>query len=108
MTAAPAVSNASIRHGRRRPARSDASVAVVPAEAIPFERARLSCRLRRVLTDNPNVRHFTVQSIVKALGSGDAAPSVALFAAAGVLESHRPGRDRRGRPADPGEEDASP
>jgi hypothetical protein len=40
-----------------------------------------------VLTENPGVRYFTVHNIVNALGPDDAAPSLALFAAADVFEA---------------------
>jgi hypothetical protein len=55
--------------------------------AVTHDRARLSCRLRRVLAENPRVTHFTVRHIIAALGSDDHAPSIALFAAAGVFEA---------------------
>lgn len=64
-----------------------ASQQVLRASAASHERARLSCRLRRVLSENPGVRHFTVHNIIDALGPDAAAPSIALFAAAGVFES---------------------
>ncbi len=51
------------------------------------DRARLSGRLRRVLTENPHARHFSVHHIIKALGPDDAAPSLALFSAAGLFEA---------------------
>ena len=55
--------------------------------AVTHDRARLSCRLRRVLVDNPRVTHFTVHHILDSLGSDSPAPSIALFAAAGVFEA---------------------
>jgi hypothetical protein len=55
--------------------------------AVTHDRARLSCRLRRVLADNPSVTHFTVHHIIKSLGSESPAPSIALFAAAAVFEA---------------------
>ena len=64
-----------------------ASQEVLRASSASHERARLSCRLRRVLSENPGVRHFTVHNIIEALGPDGAAPSIALFAAAGVFES---------------------
>jgi hypothetical protein len=56
------------------------------ATADPHGRLRLSGRLRRILTANPDVRHFTVEQIVTALGAEKSA-SVALFSAAGVFEA---------------------
>jgi hypothetical protein len=50
------------------------------------DRLRLSGRLRRVLSDRPNVRHFTVEHIVQALSSDNGA-AVALFSAAGIFEA---------------------
>jgi hypothetical protein len=55
--------------------------------AAGHDRLRLSSRLRRILTENPGVQHFTVQKIVNSLGPDHVAPSVALFAAAGVFEA---------------------
>ena len=52
----------------------------------PHDRLRLSDRLRRVLDDHPDVRQFSVERIVRALGSENSA-AVALFAAAGVFEA---------------------
>jgi hypothetical protein len=54
---------------------------------VAHDRARLSCRLRRVLAENPSVTHFTVHHIIKTLGSDSPAPTIALFAAAGVFEA---------------------
>jgi hypothetical protein len=63
------------------------SAHVLRAHAVTHDRARLSCRLRRVLAENPRVTHFTVHHIITALGSDSHAPSIALFAAAGVFEA---------------------
>ncbi len=63
-----------------------ASGAALRVAAIdPHDRLRLSGRLRRVLTAHPDVRHFTIEQIVTALGPQSA--SVALFSAAGVFEA---------------------
>ncbi len=75
----------SIRRERLGAAARGGSTAVPRGAGVPRERLRLSLRLRRVLTDNPHARHFTVQHIIKALESGGAAPPAALFAAAGLL-----------------------
>jgi hypothetical protein len=50
------------------------------------DRIRLSGRLRRVLSDHPNVRNFTIEHIVEALGS-ESGSAVALFSAAGIFEA---------------------
>jgi hypothetical protein len=50
------------------------------------QRAKLSCRLRRVLTEHPHAREFTVHKIIHALGDESFGPSLALFSAAGILE----------------------
>jgi hypothetical protein len=64
-----------------------ASAAALRRAAVdPHDRLRLSGRLRRVLAEHPDVRHFTVDQIVRSLGS-DTAASAALFAAAGVFEA---------------------
>lgn len=63
------------------------SAGALRVASVTHDRARLSCRLRRVLAENPRVTHFTVQHIIKALGSDSPAPSIALFAAAGVFEA---------------------
>jgi len=71
------------------PARKQSAVSTEALRSIGVasDRARLSCRLRRVLSENPNARHFSVRRIVKALGPDNAAPSIALFAAAGIFET---------------------
>jgi hypothetical protein len=66
--------------------RSTASALVLQGVGAGHQRAQLSSRLRRVLLAHPQARHFTVHRIVKALGE-DAAPSLALFSAAGVFEA---------------------
>jgi hypothetical protein len=48
------------------------------------QRVQLSLRLRRILTDHPKVKSFTVDRILSSLGEDPA--SVALFSAAGVFE----------------------
>lgn len=65
----------------------DISAHALRGAAVTHDRARLSCRLRRVLADNPRVTHFTVHHIIDALGSDSPAPSIALFAAAAVFEA---------------------
>lgn len=73
----------------RRSARKHEGVSAeaLRGAGVAHDRARLSCRLRRVLAEHPTVRHFTVHHIVTALGSDGAGPSLALFAAAGVFEA---------------------
>jgi hypothetical protein len=66
--------------------RSTASAQVLQGIGAGQQRAQLSSRLRRVLLAHPQARHFTVNRIVKALGD-EAAPSLALFSAAGVFEA---------------------
>jgi hypothetical protein len=60
-------------------------IALLRPEA-PLERAKLSCRLRRVLTEHPRARTFTVHKIIHALGDESFGPPLALFSAAGVFE----------------------
>lgn len=63
-------------------------VAAAPAFASggqPY-RARLSAHLRQILTDNPRTRSFSVHRIIGALRTEEAAPSLALFSAAGIFE----------------------
>jgi hypothetical protein len=84
--------HAAARHFHRtqepRPrARHGVSARPLHGVGLVADRARLSCRLRRVLSDHPDARHFSVQHIVKALGPESAAPSIALFSAAGVFEA---------------------
>jgi hypothetical protein len=72
------------RPARRRPVRVGAPALLRP-EAV-HERAKLSSRLRRVLTEHPRARSFTVHSIIHALGDESYGPSVALFSATGIFE----------------------
>jgi hypothetical protein len=72
------------RSARIRPARVSAAALLRP-EAM-HERAKLSCRLRRVLTENPRASTFTVHTIIQALGDESYGPSVALFSATGIFE----------------------
>ena len=67
-------------------ARTASAAALHAAAFNPHDRLRLSSRLRRVLTEHPDLRHFTVEHIVNALGS-ETAGSIALFSAAGVFEA---------------------
>jgi hypothetical protein len=69
-----------------RKRRAAASLNVLQAAGAGHQRAQLSTRLRRVLAAHPDARHFTVNRIVKALGE-DAAPSLALFSAAGMFHA---------------------
>jgi hypothetical protein len=72
------------RSARRGPVRVSPSALLRPETA--HERAKLSCRLRRVLTEHPRARAFTVRNIIQALGDESVGPSVALFSATGVFE----------------------
>jgi hypothetical protein len=72
------------RSARRGPARVSAAALLHPEAA--HERAKLSCRLRRVLTDHPSARGFTVHRIIQALGDESVGPSVTLFSATGIFE----------------------
>lgn len=81
--AAPQSSSAS----KPRPRLSGVSAQSLRGAGLAPERARLSCRLRRVLTDHPDTRHFSLQHIVAALGPDDHAASLALFSAAGLFEA---------------------
>jgi hypothetical protein len=69
---------------RKNPTR--VSAAALLRAAAPHERAKLSCRLRRVLTEHPSARAFTVHNIIQALGDESVGPSVALFSATGIFE----------------------
>jgi hypothetical protein len=51
------------------------------------QKLRLSARLRRVLTDHPRARHFTVSRIIESLKAESAEASLALFSAASVLDT---------------------
>lgn len=66
---------------------NDVSSEALRGAGMAHDRARLSCRLRRVLVENPGARHFSVQHIINSLGSENVGPSIALFAAAGVFEA---------------------
>jgi hypothetical protein len=72
------------RSARSNPAR--ASVAALLRLEGAHDRAKLSCRLRGVLTEHPRARTFTVHDIVQALGDESYGPSVALFSATGIFE----------------------
>jgi hypothetical protein len=72
------------RSARRSPVRVSPSALLRPEAA--HERAKLSCRLRRVLTEHPRARAFTVHNIILALGDESVGPSVALFSATGIFE----------------------
>jgi hypothetical protein len=87
MTHIPAARSFSLRTRLKARQASGASVELLNHAGVAHERARLSCRLRRVLAENPNARHFSVHHIIKALGPDHAAPSIALFSAAGVFEA---------------------
>lgn len=87
MTQIPAARSFSIRSRLAARGVSGASVEVLNHAGVAHERARLSCRLRRVLSENPHARHFSVHHIISALGPDHAAPSIALFSAAGVFEA---------------------
>jgi hypothetical protein len=71
------------RPARNSPARVS-SAALLRPEAT-HQRAKLSSRLRRVLTEHPRARTFTVHNIIQALGESHG-PSVALFSATGIFE----------------------
>jgi hypothetical protein len=62
------------------------SAAALLGSGVVHERAKLSTRLRRVLTEHPRARTFTVHNIIQALGDESYGPSVALFSATGVFE----------------------
>jgi hypothetical protein len=72
------------RASRRGPVRVSAAALLRP-DAV-HERAKLSSRLRRVLTEHPRDRSFTVHNIIQALGDESYGPSVALFSATGIFE----------------------
>jgi hypothetical protein len=65
---------------------AEPSASILQGAGASQPRAKLSARLRRVLAAHPNARNFTVDRIVKALGE-EAAPSLALFSAAGLFEA---------------------
>jgi hypothetical protein len=72
------------RPARRASAGVSAAALLRPEAA--HERAKLSSRLRRVLTQHPRARTFTVHNIIQALGDESVGPSVALFSATGIFE----------------------
>jgi hypothetical protein len=55
-------------------------------EDAAYQRTKLSCRLRRMLTEYPQTRAFTVHKVIHALGVKSAGPPLALFSAAGAFE----------------------
>jgi hypothetical protein len=62
------------------------SAAALLRAGVVHERAKLSSRLRRVLTEHPRARTFTVHNIIQALGDESYGPSVAVFSATGIFE----------------------
>jgi hypothetical protein len=63
-----------------------ASAAALLGLGVVHDRAKLSSRLRRVLTEHPRARTFTVHNIIQALGDESYGPSVAVFSATGIFE----------------------
>lgn len=79
------VDNPSFHSTRAARGRENGSANALQNAGVAHERGKLSGRLRRVLTERPRARHFTVNRIINALGSESVGPSLALFSAAGVF-----------------------